>query len=116
MQGIASAALQQPLMHTLWGGLMARKWTLTGKHLMGLALYSAIFPASILAMPFTGSLGFWVGSLISLPFVPIAGIVFWISIKTGGNLAAFFFTWLSVFFMGWLVMVPYVASRSKGNS
>lgn len=94
---------------------MERKWTLTGKNLLGLAIYSTIFPTSILAMPYTGSLGFFIGSLVSLPFVPIAGIVFWIAIETGGKVTAFFFTWLSVFGMGWLSMVPYIASQARRN-
>ena len=91
---------------------MKVKWTLNYKQLLGVAVYSAILPASLLAVPFVGSWVLSAGAIISLPLAPIGFVIFWGALAKG-KVFAFAVTWAVNFFQAWLMLAQYVARKNK---
>ena len=94
---------------------MEVKWTLERKQLVGIMLYAAILPASLLAMPFLGDWLLMIGTLISLPLAPFGFVAFWFFVTAGGKALAFFATWLVNFFVAWLLVVQYIGHKKRNK-
>ena len=88
-------------------------WTLSRRQLAWVVLYSAIYPASLVAADRLGEWVFVIGALVSLPLVPFSNIVFWFAIQSGGALFAFLFAWLFNSLLMWLLVVQYIGYQRK---